>query len=54
MNVECMYLNKFQGDQFNQPVFAGIFQYLPYLPVNTTGMENTHICWHFANLAELS
>ena len=22
-----------------------------YLPVNATGMENTHICRHFANLA---
>ena len=34
-----------------------IFQYLSvfsskcrYLPVNATGMENTHICRHFANL----
>ena len=34
-----------------------IFRYLPvfsskcrYLPVNATGMENTHICRHFANL----
>ena len=31
---------KFQGGKFNQPVFASIFQ---YLPVNTAGMENTHM-----------
>ena len=31
----------------NRPVFARIFL---YLPGNTTGMENTHICRHFANL----
>ena len=48
MNVECRLLYKFKGGQFIQPVFTSICQ---YLPVNTTGMENTHICQHFANLA---
>ena len=31
------------------PVFSSKCR---YLPVNATGMENTHICRHFANLAE--
>ena len=42
MNVECRLLYKFQGGQS-----TSICQ---YLPGNTTGMENTHICRHFANL----
>ena len=29
MNAECMLLYKFLGGQFNRPVFARIFQYLP-------------------------
>lgn len=41
-------LFKFQGGKFSFPLFAGIS---PYLPVNITGMENTHIYQHFANLA---
>ena len=49
MNAECRLLYKFQGGKFN-PVFAIIFQYLPVFTVNTAGMENTHICRHFANL----
>ena len=47
MNAEYRFLNNFQGGLFSRPVFANIFQ---YLQVNTTGMENTHICQHFANL----
>ena len=47
MNAESRLLNKFQGGQFNRPVFSCICQ---YLPVNIPGMENTHICRHFANL----
>ena len=50
MNAECRLMN-------NSRVVKPIDQYLPvfssnclYLPVNTAGMENTHICQHFANL----
>lgn len=42
---------------FDSRVVNSIFQYLPvfsskcrYSPVNATGMENTRICRHFANL----
>ena len=45
------------GFVFNSSVVSSIFWYLPvfsskcrYLPVNAIGMENTHICRHFANL----
>ena len=43
-------INSRVGNSVNQhlPVFSGICW---YLPVNTAGMENTHICQHFANLA---
>ena len=46
------------GYCINSRMVNSIDQYLPvfssicrYLPVNTAGMENTHICRHFANLA---
>ena len=46
MNVEYRVLYKFQWSNQYLPVYSSFWGLL----VNTTGMENAHICWHFASL----